>query len=427
LYWFYQAALALITIGTAPIALPVLAAAHPGAGLGQRFGLRYGWGDDDAPGPRIWIHAASVGEVKAAAVVIDRLRDVGGTFFVSTMTKTGHAQAVATVGSQARVLFVPIDLEPIVRRVIRILRPDLYIGLETELWPALLRVIRRRNIPAVLLNGRLSQRSWHRLRRIRPLARAMLQTFSAIAAISDDDAHRIEDLGARTVLSCGNLKYDWQEHSPALSYRERLDLPPGTPVFLAGSTHTGEEEELIGVYRRLQAAVNDIVWICAPRHIERVPAIEELFQRHDLAHDRLSTAMSRGRRHQVVLVDTIGDLAHLYAVATAAFCGGSLVPKGGHNIMEAAFHGCPVFYGPHMEDFADARLLVETAGAGRTARTVTELADALEPLFTDKEHHRRMAERARTVAQRQRGAADRQIAIVRRLLTTGKRQNTTLQ
>ncbi len=417
MYWIYQAAWGLLFITISPLFLAyTLITGKHRTGLGQRLGFHSnGKGRRRrTASPRIWIHAASVGEVKAAAIVIKELRDSGATFLLTTMTEQGYRQASNTLAGQTEIFLAPLDLGIAVRRTLAVMQPDIYLCLETELWPAMLRNLKKRGIPALLLNGRISERSWRRYRRIRGLVRPLLQSFQTIAAISDDDASRFADLGAASIRVCGNLKYDWQDDTDSGGHYARLlGLRPDDTVFLCGSTHADEETRLIETYRFLRARIGRLLWLVAPRHLERIPEIEQIFARHHLAYDRFSDIRTAGRRHEIVLVDTIGDLAGLYAVATAAFCGGSLVPRGGHNIMEAAAQGCPVFYGPHMKDFEDARHMLESAGAGFTINDPAELGHRLLALFQDKEARRRTAERGRALADRQKGAARRQTDLVK--------------
>lgn len=319
-------------------------------------------------------------------------------------------------------LYAPFDLPCLVRRACKKIDPSLYVCIETELWPNMLRQIKRYGAKAVLLNGRMTERSFRRYRLVKPLMAAVLANFSAISAISAVDAERFIGLGAdpRRVFVHGNAKYDLtferQIEGAQNRFRAALGLTETDRVLVAGSTHSGEDEILLEVHKRLRAKMPGAILVLAPRHLERVPDIEVLLRRHAIEYDRLTEVHKDRRRARVVLVDTMGELAGLYSIATYAFCGGSLVPKGGHNVMEAAAWGIPVFFGPSMKDFADAKELLEAGQAGWTVRNAQELADRILLLNADAKQYNDAAQRARDIAMSQHGAARRQIQLVQDIL-----------
>ncbi len=385
-------------------------------GLSQRFGLYGGLGPRRPDAPRIWLHASSVGEVQVARALLAELRAArpGAFFIVSTMTETGLATARQQLGEEVHCLLAPLDLAGIIDLALRKLRPDLYICLETELWPNLLLALRRQRVPMVLLNGRLSDRSLRRYRLVGDLMGKVLRAFDGIGVIRDKDRERFLALGAEPekVVVCGNAKYDLAGRPAGGSpqYRELLGLEPGRQVLVAGSTHSGEEEMLLDVYRTLcqDQRLAELVLVLAPRHLQRLPEIEALLEERNLGWQRLSVAATHGRRARVVLVDSMGELVSLYRVATFIFCGGSLVDRGGHNIIEAAACGRPVFYGPSMGDFADAAELLEAAGAGFPVRTPSELARQIFLQLDDWPAYEEAGRRGRQAALAQVGAAGRQ-------------------
>lgn len=395
-----------------------------GYGLEQRFG----WYPDIAgrkiAGCRtVWIHASSVGEAQAAIVLVIELLKAGEELQIvlTSATEQGNRVARSRLPDSVFCLMAPFDAPLVVRRTLRTLRPDVYICLETELWPVLLTEVREAGIPMLLLNGRLSERSYSRYRWIRPFMRSLLRGFQAIAVISAADGQRFSGLGfpENRIQVCGNLKYDMPAAHPeavrALS-RQRLGIARQA-VFICGSTHEGEEEMLLPVFQRLAASF-PLVWVVAPRHLERLPAVEAFFHGSGLAFERYSDLAVKARCAKVVLVDTMGELADLYAGGDFIFCGGSLVDRGGHNIMEAARWGRPVYFGPYMKDFRDAAQQLTAAGGGFQVAGASELATQLLHHHAHPEEYQAAGAKAAAMAAQQRGAVGRQAGIVSRLLAS---------
>ncbi len=391
-----------------------------GAGLDQRLARYPGQGIGS---PCIWLHAASVGEVQAARILIGELAARHGRFrcVLTTMTMQGWRVARDLLPETVTCLMAPLDAPPAVRRAIRLIRPDLYICLETELWPVMLTEAGRAGIPMLLLNGRMSERSFRRYRRIRGFMTRILREFKRLGVIGDDDARRFADLGfpARHIQVTGNIKYDLQPRDQKRvrsRYRRELDLD-GSLVFVSGSTHSGEEELLLPVYRRLRDCVElPVTWIVVPRHLRRLPEVEGLLVRSGVAYDLLSAVRTSGRTSGIILVDSMGELADLYAAADFVFCGGSLVERGGHNVMEAARWGVPVYFGPSMKDFRDAADLLLAAGAGFEVADADILADLILAHLADPDRYRAIGRLAAEVAGAQGGAARRQVEMVLSLL-----------
>jgi 3-deoxy-D-manno-octulosonic-acid transferase len=369
-----------------------------------------------APGQfRIWLHAASVGEVQAAKALLLALKVQfpGAVFLISTMTEQGRAVARSQLGSEIDCFLAPLDLNFAVKRAVRCVKPDLYICLETELWPNLFRQLKRKGAKLVLLNGRLSERSFGRYLKIRGFMQEVLGYFNQISAIQASDAERFAILGAARdkIAINGNVKYDNSlpaEGRVKESYLQLLNLKPEQPVLIAGSTHPGEEVLLTSVYHQLKQKWPELVFLIAPRHLQRLPEIKLLLEKSGSQFDLLSEMAHRSRRHSIVLVNTMGELANLYAIGTYIFCGGSLVDYGGHNIMEVAAWGKPVFYGPHMKDFADAKELLEAAGAGIEVDSAASLSAAILALAERPDRYARAAQQAEAAVRRQQGSARRQ-------------------
>jgi 3-deoxy-D-manno-octulosonic-acid transferase len=286
----------------------------------------------------------------------------------------------------------------------------------------MLRQACRKNIKALLLNGRLSERSLKHYHWVPGLIRETLQNFVGLATISNADADRFIALGAPRdkVMVTGNAKYDLTAvthgSDPGAGYRQALQLPPASLVWVAGSTHTGEEAVLAEVYLKLKQQLPALVWVVAPRHLRRLPEIEALFRARGIDFDRRSELVNRERVHDVVLVDTMGELAGLYAAADYIFCGGSLVERGGHNVYEAAVWGRPVIYGPSMKDFADAKALLEETGGGFPVANPAEIGHLILAWARAPERYAVAAEKARVAVLAQQGAAKRQAALVKQLV-----------
>jgi 3-deoxy-D-manno-octulosonic-acid transferase len=399
-----------------PAVLPVLNITAPGWETEQRLG-RYS-GAFDRSGPLIWMHAASVGEVQAARPLIAALtaQIPGCHFFLSAMTKQGRDAARARLPQTVRCELAPIDTPQAVTAALRAVRPDLYICLETELWPTMLRETGRAGIPMLLLNGRLTERSFRRYQRVCGLMADLLRNFTAVGVIGEQDGARFRQLGAERVQLCGNLKYDLPPAADAGAIRDkypRLLSPGRKKVFICGSTRTGEEELLLPVYRRLRTETAEgLLWIIAPRHLKRLDEVRRLLGGAGLDYALLSECAEKGRSADIVLVDSLGELADLYAIGDVNFCGGSLVNKGGHNIMEPVRWHRPVCFGPFMQDYQDAAELVLAAGAGFQAGSADELAEQISALLRDEQRYQQVCQAAERLAVSQQGSAQRQAELV---------------
>ncbi len=381
LYGLYSILGSIVHVLLASLA-PLLDRVRPEWQLRQRLG---GFGGIREKHNRlIWIHAASVGEVQAARVLITALRDTHASwqFFLTTTTAQGKAVADASLPEDVCCRMAPLDTPIAVDRALRAVQPDLYICLETELWPVMLFRVCRAGIPMLLLNGRMSERSCRHYLLVRGTMAAMLSGFAALAVISERDAACYRKLGAdhRRIKVCGNMKYaplSHEEQEGRQQYRHML-RPAGKKVFICGSTRTGEEQLLLPVFKRLQSELDHgVIWVLAPRHLERLAEVEAVLERAGLSFDLLSRCRTEIRTENIVVVDTLGDLADLYGACDYIFCGGSLINKGGHNIMEPILRQRPVYFGPYMQDFQDAVDLVLAAGAGFQVANNEELAALL--------------------------------------------------
>jgi 3-deoxy-D-manno-octulosonic-acid transferase len=400
------------------LAAPVLNFIVPGWRLEQRFG-DYPKIDRTNQNVLIWIHAASVGEVQAARALIAVLGDsmAGSKIFLTTMTRQGREVALSQLPAHVRCELAPLDTPRAVKKALRTLRPDVYICLETELWPVMLTEARKAGIPMLLLNGRMSERSFNQYQRIRGTMNSLLRGFAAVGVIKKQDGERYRRLGvdAERIEVCGNMKYDLKSAEPdpvQKRYKQLLNIDRQT-VFICGSTRRGEEKLLLPVYKRLRDEADaDLLWIIAPRHLHRLPEIRTLLDRADLEYDLFSHCAAKGRHRDIVLLDSMGELADLYSVGDYNFCGGGLLDKGGHNIMEPIRWRKPVFFGPFMQDFQDAVDLVLSAGAGFQVNNSDELADCLIEHQPDSPAYQQACSAAVRLVQAQQGAVSRQADMV---------------
>src|SRR5580704_47000 len=372
----------------------------------------------------IWVHAVSVGEVLAASRLVNELSACAPQYRVllSTTTRTGQRLARERTGA-TRAFYFPLDFPWIVKRYLRVLDPVLVVLVETELWPNLLSACRRAQIPVALVNGRISDRSLPRYLRLRRLWKGILAGISILLAQSEEDAKRLKAIGAPAgrVWFSGNLKYDVRSAEPAsitTVLRERL--APGTRVLVCGSTLEGEEEILLDAFHQLLKTIPDCVMILAPRHPERFGRVVQLLKNRKETCVRRSNWMKRPVKIKpgtVVLLDSIGELASVYALASVAFVGGSLVPAGGHNPLEPAQFAVPVVMGNH---YANFRAIIDTllqAEALKLATTET-LVPMLENLLTDDEAANALGVRALEVFHHESGATGRAVTALLGLLPT---------
>jgi 3-deoxy-D-manno-octulosonic-acid transferase len=375
---------------------------------------------------RVWFHAASVGEVSVAAAVIDALGRTLPDWSVVLSTTTDQGQKVAreALGHRVACIYAPVDFSGAVNRALDVVRPRALVCMETEIWPNWLQAAHRRGIRTALVNGRISIRSIRGYLRVRPLMRTVLAGVDAFSMIGEEDAGRIRSIGApagRVVVN-GNAKFDRLARATDPSVQRAMarlfGLDRDTPVFVAGSTRGREPAMVLHAFDRIRRRFPDALMVIAPRHLERVGSIVEQVRGHGL-DCQLRTALSPPqacRTAPVVILDTVGELPAAYSIATIVFCGGSLVPLGGQNILEAAAWGKPVLYGPSMEDFADARTLLESSGGGMAVADTDALAREALACLADPGRASAMGRAGEAAVRSCTGAADRHAAVVRRLL-----------
>lgn len=376
--------------------------------------------------PVIWLHAVSVGEAIAARSLLKGLREdyPDHTLLVSTTTETGRG-IVEQDGLADATIYFPFDFLPSVVRVLNTVRPRLVVIMETEIWPNFTRVAAGRGIPLVLANGRISDRSFGRYLRFSWFFQQPLALFSALCMQTELDRERIVAIGAppEKAVTCGNLKYDIPYHQPSASDRQvlrrRYLLPTDCLIFTAASTHPGEEEQILEVWQQLIQDHEDIRLVLVPRHPERAGQVAALVERNGLSCRRrsvLSGSDSPGPADQVLLVDTVGELMQFYALSDLVFVGGSLVPTGGHNLLEPASMGVPSIFGPHMSNFREIASLALQYGSGVQVAGPPELFEAAQDFIASSELRQVIGQNGLTLLAAAGGATERHLRIVAEVL-----------
>ena len=430
MYFLYNLAIVFYAILVAPRALYAAVRYRKYIGsLAERCGWLSAEINPDRK-PSIWIHAVSVGEVLSIRALIPALRDryPGHRLLMSTTTETGRAVA-AQLKAVDGLFYFPLDLPVIVKRVLARVRPDLFLMVDTELWPNLLRHCARLGVKTVLVNGRISDRSYPRYLLARSLFRRVLVGVDRCCAQSETTSIRLIGLGASPtrVTVTGNLKFDvlpglvaassWNNEDVLKAFR----VSPGRTVLIAASTHSGEESFVLDAFARIRQQDSQALLVVAPRHPERCGEVTALSLIKGFETVRRSDLPANGQpRAAVVVLDTVGELAVLYQIASIVFLGGSLVPVGGHNVLEPASWGKPVVFGPHMRNFSE---ITELFLANRAARQISG-ADGLEvallELLDDSTQCASLGAAAANLVRGQGGATERSLAEIAAVLPPDK-------
>jgi 3-deoxy-D-manno-octulosonic-acid transferase len=379
--------------------------------------------------PVVWLHCVSVGETQAARPLVERLRKElpDHALVVSTVTLTGQKLARDLFRTQAaRVFYFPFDWRWSVRRVLKIVNPVVVLVMETELWPNFLRECKAREIPVALVNGRISRKSFARYRRIRFFLKRVLECVTVAVMQSEKDADRIQALGMslQRTFTSGNLKFESQiytDKSTDLGLRFELDMK--VPLVVAASTHAPEEKIVLESFKRLRQS-REVRLMIAPRRPERFNEVAELIEASGLAWSRRTNPPDSGDAHaEVILLDTIGELPATYSLATAVFVGGSIVDRGGHNVLEPAAHGVAVVTGAHTHNFHAVVDLLNEADAivqlppVEGAEAVTKLTEVFQRLLADAEWRSGLGARAKQIIDANQGAAERTMKLIAPLIS----------
>lgn len=368
----------------------------------------------------IWIHAVSVGEVIAIAELIRRLKAKypGYQIVLSTSTKTGHQLALEKFSDKAVVLWSPLDFRWAVSSFIRLIKPKIYVVAETELWPNLFDRLYAGHVPILLINGRISDNSYGRYLKIRWLLKRYLGYVSALCMQSELDVTRILAIGAPQdkVKNIGNVKFD-DLPEDKVYLPEDFGFEQNDSLWIAGSTHPGEEQIVLRVFKNIKTNFPSLRLVIAPRHVERAADVERIIEEEGMSFVRFSQMKSAKKNpNSVVIVDTIGHLRALYSLATLVFVGKSLTVQGGHNIIEPAFFSKPVIVGPHMQNFRDVMLAFKNDNAVVEVQDAQGLESAVLRLVSHPEQMAELGKKARQVIFRQEGAIKRSMEIISHFL-----------
>lgn len=370
----------------------------------------------------LWVHAVSVGETMAARPLLKALKARYPRYGIvlSTVTETGQGIA-ESIGDVDLCIYFPFDFSFSVKRLLKDIRPSLIVVVETEIWPNFLRCARMRAIPVVLANGRISDKSFGGYRRFSWVFRSVLPNFSALCMQTGEDARRIVEIGAphSRVSVAKNLKYDLPVRIASDQTRTELRsgyrIPRSIPVITAGSTHQGEEESVLAAYRALLDEGRELFLVLAPRHPERAEEVSALLERRGFSFVRRSALSSRTRdlcRGEVLLVDSVGELMGIYSFSDLVFVGGSLVPVGGHNLLEPASVGVPVLFGPCMNNFREIASKILSSKAGIQVSDASQLTSSFLALLDDPAARAEMGANGARLLEENRGATERHLKII---------------
>jgi len=385
-------------------------------GLVERLGFSEGC-KEASYGPSIWVHAASLGEVKVSVPICEALAKRFPTheMVFSASTPVGKKQARLAIKNAKKIFLLPLDFIWVVCPVVRKLHPRFFLVAETELWPNLFFCLRSRDVRIALFNGRISDRSFKRYKMFRFFFRRVLACVDLFLVQTEEDAQRMENLGApvNRVRVTGNVKFDATytplERREILELRAMLHMREEDIVWVAGSVHPGEMPQLVQTFQMLLKSFPSVKWIIVPRHLYDLEKFEEALRAENLAWVSWKGVEEVTKPWNILLVDALGQLEWLYQIAFAAFVGGSLIPVGGHNPLESLRVGVPTFFGPHMRNFREIRDIVLTSGAGFEVADSVEMAHGLEALLTYPSKRQEIMKKSSEMFRQYQGATARSL------------------
>ncbi|MCK8816322.1 3-deoxy-D-manno-octulosonic acid transferase [Natroniella sulfidigena] len=395
-------------------------------GILERFGFLAAEKIEQFEGqPTIWVHAVSVGETVAASAVVTEVKEryPEHKILFSTVTDTGQGMARQIVKEADETIYFPLDFSWVVGRALSKINPEVVILTETELWPNFIRLAKENEAKIMLANGRISDSSFAGYKYLGPILKDMLANVDLFSMQSEQDLEYIQSLGAEQtkVYNNGNTKFDQDYAQPDSSKEEELyqvfKLNKEQPILVVGSTHPNEEEQLLPLYQKLKDEFPELVMILAPRHIKRASEVESLYQQAGIKTVLRTEIETRDpSQDSVIILDTIGELAQIYGIADLVFVGGSLIEKGGHNILEPAVHGKLVFFGPYMFNFKANTRLVLDYGVGIQIEDVAELTEEMLYYLKNEDELKKKGRQAVQMIEDNQGAAERNAKLVKKII-----------
>jgi len=374
----------------------------------------------------IWIHALSVGEVLSSIPLVEKLRKECDLDIVFTVTtRKGMEIALRNLENKVELItFFPFDFPFSMRRFVRRINPYMFILIETDVWPFLLKYLSSKKIKSFLVNGRISPKSQKKYKRFCWIARDIFDCFELCMVQSEEEKEKLLELGVdeEKVINTGNIKFDRKiEYVEEKQYwRKLFGIKENDIVWISGSTHEGEEKIILEAYKRLREKVKNIKLIIAPRDIKRSEEVLKIAQDMGFKAD-LRSRLRRGK--EVVILDTIGELSKIYSIADISFVGGSLVPFGGHNLLEPAAFGCPILFGPHVFNFQEIAFFLEKEKGGIVVKDASELYENIFLLIQDSSLRKRMGKASFSFIEKNRGAIDKVISLIKEKIDGDKRRH----
>ncbi|MGO4387310.1 3-deoxy-D-manno-octulosonic acid transferase [Microvirga sp. 2YAF29] len=395
---------------------------HKGREDRTRLGERQGYPSRPRPkGHLVWVHGASIGETLSLLPIVERLTQRGLAVLVTSGTRTSASLIARRLPPGAVHQFVPLDVPRYVRRFLDHWQPDLALVAESEIWPNTIMALDERHIPLVLVNGRMSDRSFHRWQKMPGIIKSLLERFALCMAQTQDDAERLARLGAPRVVMTGNLKFD--AAPPPADPRvvaHMSGLIAGRPVWLAASTHAGEESAIVAVHRALAKRHPHLLTIIAPRHPHRGPEVASIAAQGGLRASRRSEGIHPDRATDVYVADTVGEMGLFYRLSPIVVMGGSLVAHGGQNPIEPAKLGAAILHGPHVHNFEDVYAAIDLARGALTVNDSAALARAVSELLSNTALTRDMARAAGDAVQSLGGAVERTMQSIEPFIVQAK-------
>lgn len=389
----------------------------------QRFAF-YDFKKPEKKTRRIWIHASSVGETGAACSILDEIKRIipDASIIFSTVTKTGLEAAERLTDEHIIKVLAPLDFEFVISRAFDFFKPDTLVITETELWPNMIMIAAKRGVKVITANGRISESSRTIYKRLQPLSSEVLSSINAFSMISKLDGDRFADIGAdpSKIFINGNSKFDQavklKKSSVEKSKADKLAFlikKNDRHLIVAGSTRPGEEEIIINAFINLQESIPESILAIAPRHIKRSCEIEKILLKSSISYSfRTDLHKETSPEYSVIILNTIGELAALYRLADAVFCGGSLLPYGGQNPIEAAVLGKPIVFGPFMDDFIDVAKILKNSGSAKEVNNSEELCSSFVSILGNRELSNEMGKKAAIVIEEMAGAAKRHAEVI---------------